>query len=278
MLAGMGRRGPQTMQLVAAIVVIGVGVVAAAWLLQRQLIYLPGGEPAPVATALPGAEAVTLTTPDGLELEAWYLERGPAAVLVLPGNAGNRGIRAPLAEALADLGLSVLLLDYRGYGGNPGAPTEDGLLTDARTAADWLEEVAAADQLVLFGESLGSGVAVSLAHERAPAAVVLRSPFPSLVDVARQHYGPVPEWLLRDRFPTADRIGAVDAPVLVVAATEDAIVPLELSRRVHDAAGEPSRFVTLDGVGHNDRELLDGPQLIGAIEGFLRDHGILDGT
>jgi fermentation-respiration switch protein FrsA (DUF1100 family) len=119
-----------------ALVILGVIVVV--WSFQRRLVYLPGGPPPPVEQVFHGAVEVTLTTSDGLDLQAWWVEAGPTAVLVLPGNAGNRAGRVPLAAALEKRGLSVLLLDYRGYGGNPGTPSQAGLLTDARAAADWL--------------------------------------------------------------------------------------------------------------------------------------------
>lgn len=125
--------------------------------------------------------------------------------MVLPGNAGNRAGRVPLATALRRLGLSVLLVDYRGYGANPGTPSQDGLLADARAAADWLTAREDVDDVVYLGESLGAAEAAGLARERTPAALVLRSPFTSLVDMARTRYGPVPRWLLRDLAPIASR-------------------------------------------------------------------------
>lgn len=257
------------------LVVVVVTLVGVLWGFQRRLVYLPSGPPPPVDRVLPGAREVTLTTADGLELAAWFLGAGPTGVVVLPGNAGNRAGRAPLARALADRGLSVLLVDYRGYGGNPGKPTAEGLLDDARAAADWLEAQPAIDGTVYLGESLGTGVAVALAVERPPAALVLRSPFPSLAAVARVHYGPVPDWLLRDRFPSAERIRRLETPVLVVAGTADRIIPPELSRELHAAAGSPKRLVEVEGAGHNDRALLDGRELIDAVTGFLRAHDLL---
>lgn len=258
---------------VLTLVVIGVLVVA--WSLQRRLIYLPAGAPPPVEQTLPGGEAVTLHTADGLDLDAWFVPAGPTAVAVFPGNAGNRAARAPLARALAAEGLSVLLVDYRGYGGNPGSPSEEGLRADARAAADWLAAHPELERVVYLGESLGGGVATGLATERPPSALVLRSPFSSLGAVARQHYAFVPDWLLRDRFPVREQIGEVEVPTLVVAGEADGIVPAELSREVHAAAAGPKRLVTVPEAGHNDRALLDGARFIGAVVDFLREHGAL---
>lgn len=262
------------MRTVVLLGVLLVVVAALAWGLQRRLLYLPGGPPPPVDRVLPSAEAVDLATGDGLSLRAWFVEAGPTAVLLLPGNAGNRAGRAPLARALADTGLSVLLVDYRGYGGNPGSPSDDGLALDARAAAAWLRDRPGVRRVVYLGESLGAAVAVRLAVEHPPAALILRSPFRSLAAVARVHYGPVPGWLLRDAYPTEELIGRVDAPVLVVAGERDRVVPVDQSRVVHELAGEPKRLVTIPRVGHNDPALLAGPRLVGAVVDFLADHDV----
>lgn len=255
-----------------AVVVVLVVLGALMWVFQRRLVYLPAGAPPPVAEVLPGAEAVTLSTSDGLRLEAWFVEAGPTTVLVFPGNAGNRAGRAPLARALADEGLSVLLVEYRGYGGNPGAPSEDGLRRDAAAAAAWAQDRSGGGDLVYFGESVGSGPATWLATEVPPAALVLRSPIPSLGAVARQHYGPVPDAFLRDRFDVVDAVARTGAPVLVVVGEDDSIVPPELSRRVHDAAGGRSELVVVPGADHNDRALLFGERLVSAVVEFAERH------
>jgi uncharacterized protein len=196
---------------------------------------------------------------------------GPA-VLVLNGNGGNRSLRAPLAAALAGMGLHVLLFDYRGYGGNPGRPTEAGLAADARAALDHLAGRPEVDpaRLVYFGESLGAAVALRLATERPPAALVLRSPFASLAEVGRLHYPLVPVGLLlRDRYDSAALAGRLAAPLLVVAGDRDRIVPAGHSRRLFAAAPEPKRLVVLDGADHNDPDLLAGPRLLAELRRFL---------
>lgn len=152
-------------RVLPALVVALIFLLAMAWLLQRQLIYLPSSAPDPVEQVLPVAEEVTVATADGLELAAWFVDAGPTAVVVFPGNAGHRGHRAPLARALSDAGLSVLLVDYRGYGGNPGRPTEQGLSLDAEAAASWLEDRPDVDGIVYLGESLGAAVATELAAQ-----------------------------------------------------------------------------------------------------------------
>lgn len=240
--------------------------------LQRRLIYFPADAPPPVSAVLPEAREVGMTTADGLELAAWHVAGGAPTVVVLPGNGGNRAGRAPLARALAAVGWSVLLVDYRGYGGNPGRPTEDGLHRDAEAAALWAQRHGDGQPVVYLGESLGAAVAVGLAVEQPPAALVLRSPFTSLADMARHHYGPVPTWLLVDRYPSLDRIADVDAPLLVIAGDRDEIVPVDHSRRLFEAAKPPKELVVVEGAGHNAPALLDGDEFVKAVVEFVRAH------
>ncbi len=268
------RARPRARALVAVLAVLMV-VVVVLWSAQRRLTYFPAGTPPPVAQVLPGGTEVVVTTDDDLDLRAWWVPGGTTAVMVLPGNGGNRAGRAALATALGDLGLSVLLVDYRGYGGNPGMPSQEGLLIDARAAAEWLDARQDVEDLVYFGESLGSAVAVGVARRHTPAALILRSPFTSLVDVARTHYGPVPRWLLRDRYPTHEWIDSVSVPLLVVASRADEIVPYVLSQRLFEAAKEPKTLTTVPRAGHNDADLLDGEVLVEAVATFLDAHGLL---
>ena len=242
--------------------------------IQRRLIYFPSPGPVPsAATVASSGEDVVLQTEDGLRLGAWFLRAQPdaPAVLVCNGNGGDRLLRAPMAMALMPKGLSVLLFDYRGYGGNPGRPSEEGLAADARAAAAWLRDRADVGPISYFGESLGAAVALRLAVERPPSALVLRSPFTSLADVGRVHYPWLPvERLLSDRYPSIERIARLRAPLLVIAGDRDRIVPARLSRTLYDAAPEPKRFVLVPGADHNDPELLEGEAVVDEVALFLR--------
>ncbi len=251
--------------------VIAVALFGLLWISQRSLIYLPSGTvPAPPA----GVEEVDFETGDGLVLSAWSLQapQSRGTVLVFNGNAGNRAHRLPLGEALFEAGYSVLLTDYRGYGGNPGSPSEAGLALDARAASRFVRQTSDGP-VIYFGESLGAGVAIALATEEPPSALILRSPFVSLPDVASVHYRWLPTgMLLRDRYTNIDRVGEVGAPTLVVAGSEDRIVPADQSVRIYEAAAEPRDLLLVDGAGHNDRSLLDGAEMIKAILQFLDTH------
>lgn len=250
--------------------------VAMMWSVQRRLIYQPDTSAVPAASALlDDALDVTLLTDDGLELRALYVRapvpRDPdgcrSTVLVAPGNAGNRAGRLPLARALREAGFGVLLLDYRGYGGNPGDPTESGLAADARAAHDFLTGAAglAPDELIYLGESLGAAVVTRLATERPPAALLLRSPFTDLADVAQRQVPFLPvRWLLRDRYPVTDLTVGLPVPTTVVYGTADTLVPPAQSLTVAArSAGDPV-VVPIDGADHNDPALTHGPDLIAA--------------
>jgi fermentation-respiration switch protein FrsA (DUF1100 family) len=261
------------MQLAALLLFL----LAALWAGQRWLIYFPERALPPLqSVGLPTAEPVAFHTEDGLHLEGWFVRPAAAptgqTVIVFNGNGGNRAYRTPLAAALARGGNAVLLFDYRGYGGNPGLPSERGLARDARAA---LEAVLSRDDvnpegIVYLGESLGTGVAVRLAAERPPHALILRSPFTSLADVGQYHYPFLPvRWLLRDRFDSLDRIGHIRAPLLVVAGTEDQIVPFVLSEALYLAAPEPKWMATIEDADHNDSVLLAGRPVLAAIVKFL---------
>jgi uncharacterized protein len=255
-------------RVTAVVVLAAVVLVLLVWAFQRRLIYLPSREPVPAAArVLPRSEEVSFSTEDGLRLAGWFVPGvpGAATVLVFNGNSGDRSARAPLAAALARTGVSVLLFDYRGYGGNPGSPSEAGLAADARAARDYLDSrpEVRSELVVYYGESLGAGVAIGLAVERPPAALVLRSPFTSLADVGRRHYPYLPvRQLLKDRYDSIGRIADLRCPILVVAGGADTIVPAGQSRRLYDAAPTPKRYVEIPGAGHNDLALLAGDALI----------------
>ncbi len=259
-------RIPPPLRIALVVLLVVALLVALVWLLQRRLIYFPDrSAPAPVT----GVDEVTLDTADGLRLTAWLVPADPAAdrrvtVLVAPGNAGNRLGRMPLARALAARGLTVLLADYRGYGGNPGSPSETGLAHDIDAARGFAAGLG--HPVVYYGESLGAAVVTALAVRHPPAALALRSPFADLAATGQEHYPFLPvRALLRDRFGVAGLITGVTVPTLVVYGTADSVVPAAQSRAVAASAAGPTTVVVVEGADHNDAVLLDGPQLIDAV-------------
>lgn len=247
------------MVVVVVVVLLVAGIVVGSmWALQRKLIYFPDGRTLPpAAQVIDGAREVTLHTADGLDLTAWFVpasgEAPGRAVLVAHGNGGSIADRAGLAVELADRGLAVLLLEYRGYGGNPGAPSEEGLARDAEAAVAALEALGyPPERTVFLGESLGTGVVARLATVHSPAGVVLRSPFTELADVGAHHYPWLPvRQLLTDRFPVTEHLRRVSAPVVVIRGDRDSIVPTGLSQRVAEAAPTLVEEIVLPG-DHND--------------------------
>lgn len=258
----------------ALFVLIGIAsALLLLWVFQRSFIYFPTDELSVSADDF-GFHQVTLTTDDGLQLSAWYHpppDQPAVTIIVFNGNAGNRSHRTPLGRALVDRGYGVLLVDYRGYGGNPGGVSEDGLAADARAARAFVVDQGKTE-LVYFGESLGSAVALRLSVDHRPDALILRSPFTSLAAVGTIHYPFLPvSLLLRDRFANDDAIGDLGAPLLVIAGSDDRIVPASQSRRLWESAPEPKRLLVIEGAGHNDPALLTGREMLDQIDVFLRE-------
>lgn len=250
-------------QLIFNIAIIGgmfyLTLVAGLYVWQRKIIFITGTErPDVVIAGVPDAEIVSVPTADGLRLNAWYAASASAdrpVALFLHGNAGHIGHRADRMRRFQAAGWGVLLLDYRGYGGNPGSPTEDGLARDAQAALALLRDRGiAADRLVIWGESLGAAVAIRLATEAPAAALILEAPFTSMVDMARMRYKVVPVGaLLKDRFESINRIGALTLPLLIMHGARDTLVPSSMGERLYHAATAPDRqFWHIEDAGHND--------------------------
>jgi len=246
--------------VIASFVGLYLAIVVGTFVFQNHLIYFPDrATPPPAAEVLPDAEDVTLHTADGLELGAWWatppahIENRNQVVLYAGGNAGNRYGRSPLVFFLTQRGFEVLSFDYRGFGGNPGSPSEEGLVLDAQAA---LVEVKARgfapEQIIYFGESLGAAVVARLAVDNPPGGLVLRSPFTSLDAVASWHFPFLPtSLLLRDHFPVAELMPQVTAPVVVLYGLSDMTVPHQQSSLVARLSPTLVRESPW-GAGHND--------------------------
>jgi pimeloyl-ACP methyl ester carboxylesterase len=235
---------------------------------QRQILYKPdASRPERPADAPDGLREIASETADGLRLDHWYLPPSRADVgvlLVLHGNAGNRAGTFTKFRDVHAWGYGLLLADYRGYGGNPGTPSEAGLIADARSLLDWLAgQGVPGDRVVLYGESLGSGVASALAAERRVAGVVLEAPFTSIADLAQQQYWYVPaRRLVRDRFDSRARIGDVAAPILILHGDRDPTIPVDHGVALAEAAGANAELVRFpDGDHLNLWEIGAGQQV-----------------
>lgn len=253
---GLGRRVMGW--LLAALMSYGA-VVATVFLFQRNLQYFPSRVAQDAGRATGDLmHTVRYRSSDGLDLSAWYRPSrdGLPTLVVFHGNGGQHGDRATSMHPYMQRGYGVLLASYRGYGENPGSPTEEGLYADARAALDWLEaEGIPTGAVVLYGESLGSGVAVQMAAERAVAGLVLEAPFTSAVDVGQAVYRWLPvRLLMKDRFDNLSKIDEVSAPLLLMHGEADRVVATHLGRRLFEAANDPKTGRFIPGAGHSDLE------------------------
>lgn len=275
-------RGWQRILIVpVAFGMIGVLLVGALWAFQRKIIYQPDtSAPPPAHLVLPGAQDVTLHTDDGVQLQAWLVPAGAGAdtyvdtgyaVLYAPGNGGNRQGRASIAALLADRGLTVLLLDYRGYGGNPGSPSESTNTLDLLAGVQALADAGfGLQRVVYFGESIGGGVVANAQVQQPPAGIVLRSPFTDLADVASRVLPWLPvRWLLKDTYPVVERLSQSDVPITVIYGDDDSIVPTALSKQV--ATAVPNLFEELEVDGDHNDEVMFGPQVADAVARLVAD-------
>lgn len=241
--------------VLAAGALIYLVAAAGMFVLQRQLQYFPSRHnPAPAALGLADVAVAALVTPDGESLVLWYAPAaaGQPTILYFQGNGGEIADRADRLAAYRAAGFGVAFLSYRGYGGSTGSPTETGLLTDARTAYDWLAARGIPpEKIALVGESLGTGIAVRLAAERPVGAVVLGAPYATAVGVAADIYPWLPvRLLMKDQFRSIDHIGAVTAPLLILHGTDDRVIPFASGDALFAAANDPKTFVALPGAGH----------------------------
>ncbi|HEY8609893.1 MAG TPA: alpha/beta hydrolase [Roseomonas sp.] len=239
--------------VVAVLALAWLLTVALLWWFQERVMFPAGG--GALGEPLPSSRfsAHVTSTADDLRLRFWAAEPGPGmpVILYLHGNGGHAGHREQALHPFAAAGYGVVLAEYRGYGGNPGLPTESGLIADARAQADWAAARWPGAPLVIWGESVGTGVAVALASERRVAGVLLDSPFTSARQVAADAFRWVPVGLLlRHPFDSLARLPDVRAPVFVLHGEQDAVVPVEHGRRMLNAALCPAGGVFLPGVGH----------------------------
>ena len=232
-------------------------LVGGLYLFQRQLLYFPDrARPELFGLEQLGVREAMLQTEDGLSLLSWYLPAQPGRPVIayFHGNGGHVGYRAERLLRFAREGFGVLMVEYRGYGGNPGTPSETGFYTDGRAALAFLDrEGVTPNRLMLYGESLGSGVAVALAAERQVAAVILEAPPTSVAEVAQCHFPFVPAArMVTDRYDSLSRIGKVKAPILVLHGERDRVVPVRYGRALLDAAPEPKDGWFAPDAGHED--------------------------
>ena len=235
-------------------------VAVAAFVLQRRLMYFPDSERvSPTVYNLAGAKERILTAPDGTLLITWYAPAAPGkpTLLYFHGNAGNLASRAERIRRFVARGYGVLMLSYRGYGGSGGSPSEAANVADGGLAYEALRnDGVPASDIVVYGESLGSGVAVQVAANHEVGGLVLDAPYTSIVDVAALSYPWLPvRPFMFDRYETVNHLPDVTAPLLVLHGEEDRVIPVSMGRAVYDAALAPKEIATFPRAGHSDHHL-----------------------
>jgi fermentation-respiration switch protein FrsA (DUF1100 family) len=269
----VGRRA--ALRVVLRILVLLVIAGGLLLVFEKHLIYFPmrAHEVTPAGLGL-AYEELELRAEDGVRLHGWFLpvKGSRLTVLVCHGNAGNVSHRLDRALLMqSHLKVDTLLFDYRGYGSSEGSPDEQGTYRDARAAYRWLvARGQGPERLVLFGESLGSAVALQLALEVEARALVLESPFASVPEMARAVYPFLPIWpLVRTRYDNIAKVARLRMPLLVMHGERDEIVPFAQGRRVFDKAPEPKRFFAIPGASHNDTYVVGGEAYWRALREFL---------
>jgi len=247
-----------------------VGVAAVLYVTQRSLMYFPETiHTTPAQAGVPEAEEVALTASDGVHITAWYAapHDGKPIIVYFHGNGGALRYRAGRFKKLIGAGIGLVALEYRGYGGNPGSPTERGLIADGEAAYAFAAAHYPVKQIVLWGESLGSGVAVAVAAHKPVGRVILEAPFTSAAAVASIRYWYMPvRLLMKDQFHSDRRIGKITAPLLILHGVRDYVVPFAMGERMFQLANKPKHIVRfLDG-GHDD---LDANGALDAVARFL---------
>jgi fermentation-respiration switch protein FrsA (DUF1100 family) len=262
------------------VLLVYLGLAALIYFRQSSLVFLPemdrGLRASPADISLPFT-ALKLATADGETIDGWFVpadakREARALVIFFHGNAGNIGHRLEYLRMFHELGLATLIIDYRGYGRSSGSPSEQGTYLDAAAAWRHATQVLEfpAGRIVLFGESLGGGVAAQLASTGRPAALVLASTFTSVPDMGADLYPLLPVRLLaRIHYNTLERLPQIKAPILVIHSRDDDIIPYAHGRRLFEAAGQPKQFLELEG-GHNEGFVFGREVWIRHLDRFLQ--------
>ena len=258
----------------AAIIVLAVGLRRT---IENRIIFIPPrypvGFPSQPDAAFP-VEDVWLTTADGVRLHGFY-HSNPAsrqALLWFHGNAENVGYGLPHLKVLAQIGVSILELDYRGYGRSEGSPTEGGVYHDADAAFDYLlnQRHFRAQEVVIYGVSLGGAVGIDLASRRPCGGVIVQSSFTNAGAMARRMFGiPLVEYIPVSRFDSRRKLRDIHAPILITHGRYDEIVPYEMGQQLFEAANQPKRFYTVEGAGHNDMIEAGGAPYLACLKDFV---------
>ena len=266
-----------------SVLVILLAVAAGVFWLVRYLettaVFFPGKTVSlnPSRMGLP-YEDVYLTTSDGVRINAWFLKNPKAnsTLIFAHGNAGNMGDRLIKVKFFYELGLNVLIFDYRGYGNSEGSPTEKGVYLDAQAAYDYLKSRGDVDmaRVIVYGASLGGIVATDLASMRPVSLLIVDSSITSAREAARLFYPYLPAFLMRIQFDSLSKVKQLAMPKLFMHSPDDTVIPYAMGRRLFEAAAQPKEFITTSG-GHNEVQIASDHPTIEALKAYLISQGLL---
>lgn len=271
-LGSPARRRSRIFAALAALALVAyLAPLAYLAIVQRRIVFEPStARETPAAAGLPWAREVRVRTGDGQSLVAWFVPptKGKPFLIYLHGNSGTLAKRAERLRLLTAEGAGLLAIEWRGYGGSTGSPSQAGLLEDAEAAYGYARAAGAAPaHMVVVGESLGTGPALWLAGRKELAGVVLDSPYSSIVDIGADRYWMYPvRWVVRDPFPAIRWIGKVHVPIFAVAGEADRTIPIAYARKLMAAANEPKTFIEIPGAGH---VVLGRPEIMKQAKEFI---------
>ena len=226
------------------IILIYLSITAILYFSQRNLLYHPSENNYSDDQLTVTIEKVKITTEDNLELLAWYHEKdiiNSKTILYLHGNAGSLENRIHKINNFEDININFLLLAWRGFSGNKGQPNEQGLYKDGKAAIKWLKKKGVKDQnIIIYGESLGTGVATEIVQHNNFAGLILETPFTSMVEAAKNFYPYIPvNLILKDKYKNDIKIKNINIPILIMHGEVDQIVPFWMGKKIYEMANEP---------------------------------------
>jgi len=242
---------------------------------QRNLLYHPSvdnylknqtiNEPSEI-------EKVKITTADNIDLQAWFYNKNLKklkTILFFHGNAGSLGNRTYKLNHFKDLDVNFLIIAWRGFSGNKGKPSETGLYSDAESAVQWLKSKNLTEKdIILYGESLGTGVAVEIAQNKNYSGIILESPYTSMLNMGKKYYPFFPvSFLLKDKFESYKKINNISAPILIIHGKIDKIVPYNMGKKMYELANEPKFFLSQE---YGDHMVDYDEQLLSTLKKFIQ--------
>ena len=260
------------LEIIIGIIVIYISVLVILFIFQRNLMYHPSennyfGDKLEV-----NIEKVNIKTSDNLSLLAWFHKKDLnkfKTIVYFHGNAGTLDNRIHKLNHFKDMDVNFLIIAWRGFSGNEGKPTEEGLYIDGLSAINWITNQGVKEEdIILYGESLGTGIATEIAQNKNFAGVILETPFTSMINAAKEFYPYIPvNLLLKDRFENFKKIKNINSPILIMHGEQDTIVPFKMGKKMYQLANEPKYFYSTK---HDDHMMVYDEPMINTLKSFIK--------